>query len=208
MAPEASTPADALAALAAAFRLEPAPTRRLTIYLDLLGAWSERVNLTGLRTPEARARVLIESVLPAQDLPAPGSLIDVGSGNGSPGLVLAALREDLEVTLLEPRLKRWAFLRQAVREMGVAATVLRERHDTYRGPAARTLTVRALALPLAELRPLVAPGGQILLFGRPPDDAGGPEVSEVVGPDGVTLCCAIHVPRETSTSSAGLKARD
>jgi 16S rRNA (guanine527-N7)-methyltransferase len=84
--------------------------------------------------------------------------------------VLALCRPDLRTTLLEPRQKRWAFLREAVREVGRPdIEVLRSRHDAYRGPAAESVTLRALALPLAELAPLVTPGGEILAFGGRPE---------------------------------------
>jgi len=118
-------------------------------------------------------RLLVGPVVPAAGLPDPGSLVDVGSGNGSPGLVLALLRDDLDVTLLEPRARRWAFLREAARAAGRPVRVLRVRHDAYPGPAARTVTLRALAIPLDELAPLVEPGGQVLVFGGRPE-AGGP----------------------------------
>jgi len=82
-------------------------------------------------------RLLVGDVLPAAPLADPGSLIDVGSGNGSPGLVLALLRADLSATLLEPRLRRWAFLREASRAAGrPELDVRRERHDRYAGPPA------------------------------------------------------------------------
>jgi 16S rRNA (guanine527-N7)-methyltransferase len=118
-------------------------------------------------------RLLVGDVLPAAPLADPGSLIDVGSGNGSPGLVFALVRDDLEVTLLEPRARRWAFLREAVRAAGGGVRVLRYRHDAYPGPPARTLTLRAVAVPLAELAGLVEPGGRVLFLGGRPE-AGGP----------------------------------
>ena len=107
-------------------------------------------------------------VLPAVPLLEPGRLIDVGSGNGSPGLVFALLRDDLDVTLLEPRARRWAFLREAARAAGRAVRVLRVRHDGYPGPPARTVTLRAIALPLDELAPLVEPGGRVIVLGGRP----------------------------------------
>ncbi len=141
----------------------------LAAYLDILAAWSPRVNLTGARTPAARVRVLVEQVLPALGLVMPGRLLDIGSGNGSPGLVFALLRDDLQVTLLEPRARRWAFLREAVRAAGVRnVSVVRARHDEYRGTPATTLTVRGLALPLARLAPLVEPSGRLIVFGGRP----------------------------------------
>ena len=122
----------------AALGLEPAPAReRLASYLDLLAAWGARVNLTGARTPGERVRVLVAPVLPAATLVV-GRLLDIGSGNGSPGLVLALLRPELPVTLLEPRARRWAFLREAARAGGRPdVEVLRARHDDIRRPRRR-----------------------------------------------------------------------
>jgi 16S rRNA (guanine527-N7)-methyltransferase len=129
------------------------------------------VNLTAARRPAERVELLVASVLAAAPLPAPGRLIDVGSGNGSPGLVFALLRDDLAVTLLEPRTRRWAFLREAARAAGPArpVEVVRARHDGFSGPPAQTVSLRALALPLAELAPLVASGGRILVLGGHPE---------------------------------------
>jgi 16S rRNA (guanine527-N7)-methyltransferase len=151
--------------------------------LDAVAEWSPRVNLTGARTPSARVDLLVARVLPARGLAVPGRLLDVGSGNGSPGLVLALLRDDLQVTLLEPRQRRWAFLREAARRAGREVEVLRERHDQYQGPPAATVALRALALPLRELRPLVARGGRVLVFGTPPAEETG--FAREDGPAGV-----------------------
>jgi 16S rRNA G527 N7-methylase RsmG len=140
----------------------------LSRYLDLLAAWNARVNLSGARTAEARVAILVAPVLAVAPLLDPGLLLDIGSGNGSPGLVLAALRPDLPVILLEPRQRRWAFLREAARVVGRAdVDVKRARHDGYAGPPAQTVSLRALALPLREIAPLVAPGGRVLSWGPP-----------------------------------------
>jgi 16S rRNA (guanine527-N7)-methyltransferase len=147
---------------------------RLSAYLDTLALWSARVNLTGARDAGARVRLLVADVVAARALPAPGRLIDVGSGNGSPGLVLALLRDDLDVTLLEPRARRWAFLREAARAAGRSGiAVERRRHDGFSGPPAPTVTLRALSLPLEQLRPLVAPAGRVIVFGGRPAVAPG-----------------------------------
>jgi 16S rRNA (guanine527-N7)-methyltransferase len=147
---------------------------RLAAYLDTLAAWSPRVNLTGARNADERVRWLVADVVAAAQLPAPGRLVDVGSGNGSPGLVLALLRDDLDVTLLEPRARRWAFLREAARASGRAGVeVQRLRHDRYSGPPAETVTLRALALPLVELQGLVRPRGRLIVFGGRPQAGPG-----------------------------------
>lgn len=138
-------------------------------YLDLLARWDARVNLTGLRGPGARVARLVGDVVPLGSRLEAGLLLDVGSGNGSPGLVLALLRPEIPVTLLEPRTRRWAFLREAARAVGRPdIQVLRVRHDAYAGPPARSLTLRALALPLPELLPLLEEGGRVYVLGRPP----------------------------------------
>jgi 16S rRNA G527 N7-methylase RsmG len=143
-------------------------------YLDLLAAWSGRVNLTGATTPADRVGVLVAPVLPALPLLGPGGLLDVGSGNGSPGLVLSLLEPGRAAALLEPRAKRWAFLREAARSAGRPdVRVLRQRHDGYAGPPAGNVTVRGLRLPLSALEPLVEDGGRVLVFGTRPDPAAG-----------------------------------
>lgn len=176
MSPPPSEHREALEALGL-----PGPAlSRVAAYLDTLAAWSPRVNLTGARSAAERVRLLVGDVLAARTLPPPGRLIDVGSGNGSPGLVLALLRDDLEVTLLEPRARRWAFLREAARAAGRSGVrVLRLRHDAYPGPPAGTVTLRALSLPLAELLPLLEPQGRLVVFGGQPQDAPGLERTAV-----------------------------
>jgi 16S rRNA G527 N7-methylase RsmG len=155
----------------AALGLPPRDVAALSRYLDLLAEWNPRVNLTGARTPAERVAVLVAPVAPLAPVLEPGRLIDVGSGNGSPGLVLATLRPDLSAILLEPRQRRWAFLREAARAVGrTDVDVRRLRHDGYEGPPAQTVSLRALALPLRALAPLVAPGGRVLIWGSPPAD--------------------------------------
>jgi 16S rRNA (guanine527-N7)-methyltransferase len=156
------------------------------------------VNLTGARTPTERVTLLVAAVLPALPLVRPGLLLDVGSGNGSPGLVLALADADRRAVLLEPRAKRWAFLREAVRAAGAGARVevVRSRHDAYAGAPATTVTLRALALPLPALAPLVAPDGRLLVFGaRPAED--GPFRRE----EGSDTIPDLHVFRRCARSS-------
>jgi 16S rRNA G527 N7-methylase RsmG len=145
----------------------------LAAYLACLDVWAARTNLTGARTARDRVTLLVAGIAPLAPHLLNGSVLDIGSGNGSPGLVLAALRPELPVVLLEPRQRRWAFLRDAARAMGRPDVgVLRQRHDEYSGPAVLNLVVRAVALPLSELWPLTAPGGQVIQIGRVPDPTG------------------------------------
>lgn len=157
----------------------------LARYLDILARWGRSVNLSGASTPGGRVAVLVAPALPALVWVAGESLLDVGSGNGSPGLVLALLRPGRPCTLLEPRTRRWAFLREAVRATGAGGvSVLRLRHTDYRGGPADTVTVRALRLPLADYGDLVRPGGRLLAFGVPPAGE-GPFLREGEAPGGL-----------------------
>lgn len=175
----------------AALGLAAEPRARLAAYLDAVAAWAPRVNLTAARTPATRVAILVAPVLRAAPLVRGPSLLDVGSGNGSPGLVLALLRPELRVTLVEPRLKRWAFLRDAARTLGRDdVTVWRGRIEDYAGPPADTLTLRAVRRPLEALERAVA--ARALVFGRRPAAAAGWRVTP--GPPGVWLA-----ERERST---------
>lgn len=141
--------------------------RRLKIYVARVRRWSSHINLTGAATEDEIFDTLVRPVLGAQDL-IRNPLIDVGSGNGSPGLVLAALCPDFSITLLEPRAKRWAFLRDTARDMGLPkVNVQRLRSDDYEGPAARTITMRAVGLDPQTLKTHLLPGGFVLVFGGP-----------------------------------------
>ena len=154
--------------------MPPEALGALAGYLDLVAEWSRRTNLTGATTPEARADLLVARVAPLAPLLGAGRLLDIGSGNGSPGLVLGLLRPDLATSLLEPRVRRWAFLREAARRAGrTDIEVLRARHDEYRGPAVENVSLRAVRLPLEELLPLVAPGGRLWILGEPAGDPAG-----------------------------------
>jgi 16S rRNA (guanine(527)-N(7))-methyltransferase RsmG len=167
---------------------------QILAYLRTLDAWAGRINLTGARTAAERLRLLVADVLPVAPHLLPGRVLDIGSGNGSPGLVLAALRPDLPMTLLEPRQRRWAFLREAARAMGRAdIEALRLRHDEYRGPGATNVVVRAVALPLRELASLTDRAGQAIVIGHRADPQGsGFAAAEDIGP-------SIHRYRRCST---------
>src|ERR1700752_1891155 len=80
-------------------------------YLAQLDIWRRRSNLTGRLAPEELVAHALESALGSSLIPKNARVIDIGSGAGFPGLPLPVVRRDLEVTLLEPRAKRSAFLR-------------------------------------------------------------------------------------------------
>lgn len=104
----------------------PAPAElpeRLEIYLTLLKEWNRRMDLTAaLEDGEIIDRHFMDSltVLKTAYAPAGGRWIDVGTGAGFPGLVLAMARPDLEMTLLDAQQKRLNFLEAAAGAAGVS----------------------------------------------------------------------------------------
>lgn len=92
---------------------------RLLSLLALLHKWNRAYNLTAVRSPEAMvSRHLLDSASVAFAVSGP-TLLDVGSGPGFPGLVLAILDPGLQVTLLDSNGKKVRFQRQAVMELGL-----------------------------------------------------------------------------------------
>ncbi|HEY6279416.1 MAG TPA: 16S rRNA (guanine(527)-N(7))-methyltransferase RsmG [Streptosporangiaceae bacterium] len=117
--------------------------------------------------PRLWERHLLNSAAVAELVPCPGSLVDLGSGAGLPGIVLALLLPEVTVSLLEPMQRRVTFLSECVAALGLAnATVLHGRAEDFAGKlAADCVTARAVA-PLARLAPLALslarPGGIVL----------------------------------------------
>jgi len=94
--------------------------RKLLAFIDLLAKWNRTYNLTAIREPERMVSYhLIDSLAVLPHLPA-GTLVDVGSGGGVPGIPLAIARPDLRVTLNDSNHKKGAFMQQAVIELGLA----------------------------------------------------------------------------------------
>lgn len=88
-----------------------AARQQLVSWLDLVVAWSERVDLTAARDNETLADLLLADAALLASTQVTGSIIDVGSGVGAPAIPLAILSPGSTVTLVEPRERRAAFLR-------------------------------------------------------------------------------------------------
>jgi 16S rRNA (guanine527-N7)-methyltransferase len=121
-----------------------------------------------LEVPRLWTRHLLNSGLLAPLVPRDSSVADVGSGAGLPGLVLAAARPDLRLTLIEPMERRVAWLEEESERLGLAnVRVVRSRAEDLRGERFDVVTARAVGA-LAKLLPLVAPlarpGGLLALL--------------------------------------------
>lgn len=137
-------------------------------YAELLANEGELRGLIGPRETERLwSRHIVNSGALLPFLPDKGTLIDVGSGAGLPGIVIAAARPELQVTLVEPMERRSEWLNYVVEKLGLTnVKILRERSENL-GRSARSdfVTARAVAgLPklIRLTTKLVGPGGTLL----------------------------------------------
>jgi 16S rRNA (guanine527-N7)-methyltransferase len=165
---------------AAVFNVSPQTIARLQVYEQLLRQWQKAVNLVAPATLDTvwHRHFADSAQLLSLAPPATRSWIDLGSGAGFPGLVIAILLADAagppNVTLIESDTRKAAFLREVVRRTaipaGVAVDVLSIRAESVRikvnGSLPRAICARALA-PLDRLfqlaAPLSPPGTTLLL---------------------------------------------
>jgi len=164
-------------------QVPPTLADRLTAFLELLFRWNRKINLTALRDlDDAIDRLLLEPLAALRHVPhGAGRLIDLGSGGGSPAIPLALARVDLDLTMVETKARKAAFLREAVRvlELSSALVETSRYEDLLAGTGHRgtytALSIRALRVEAAALREVaefLAPDGIALLFRGPT----GPDV--------------------------------
>jgi 16S rRNA (guanine527-N7)-methyltransferase len=161
-------------ALELGLTIPPPLASRLVAYYELLVRWNRTINLTSLSDPvEAVDRMLIEPVMAARDLPRASEIIDLGSGGGSPAVPLALALESPSLVMIESRVRKAAFLREVLREVGLPGQVEAARFEDVAirpGFAGRfgLLSVRAVRLDASVLEvalTLLRTGGVGALFG-------------------------------------------
>jgi len=153
---------------------------RLAVYFELLQRWNRKLNLTSLAdTDEAVDRLLLEPLAAAAHLNHGARLADLGSGGGSPAIPLALALDSPRMLMVESRIRKVSFLREAIREVGLAGTVESGRFEEVSklpGYSAGfdVVSIRAIRQDTAALDAaarLLRRGGLLALF-RGPD---GPE---------------------------------
>ena len=188
--------AEALERGLAAMGLDAALAPPLLTYLTLLDRWNRTYNLTAIRDPmEMVTRHLLDS-LAMQPYLEQGTLADLGTGPGLPGIPLAIARPQLQVTLVESNGKKARFMREAVRQLGLTnARVAESRAEALAEPGAYdNLTARAmdtLAGIIAVGGHLLRPGGRLLAMkGVHPHD----EIAQLPAGWQVERVLPLHVP--------------
>jgi 16S rRNA (guanine527-N7)-methyltransferase len=149
---------------------------RLEAYMTLLARWNAKINLTALPvdkpTDDAFDRLLVEPLAAARQFPdSPIDWFDVGSGGGSPAIPLKIMLPRACLTMVESKVRKAAFLREAVRSLDLSHTAVEnarfeELAEQFEGTA-QIVTVRAVKadtrLSMAAFQ-LLRNGGRLLLF--------------------------------------------
>ena len=161
----------------AALGLDTGLAPRLLDYLALLHRWNGTYNLTAIRDPRQMVtRHLLDSLAMQPFVRGLGSLADLGTGPGLPGIPLAIAKPGLRVTLVESNGKKARFLREAVRTLTLDnARVAESRAEALDEPQAYdALTARALDVLAGIIEVgghLLKPGGTLLAMkGVRPDE--------------------------------------
>ena len=158
--------------------LDPAAHARLSRFAARLVDWNRRVNLTAITEPiEVAEKHLVDSLTLLRCLGSARTVLDIGSGAGIPGAVLACVRPDLDITCVDSVAKKIAFVKAVSAELGLPVRAKAARaggHPDAEGlPRADAVVSRALADP-ARWVPLgvryLAPGGALFaMLGREAD---------------------------------------
>jgi len=157
----------------------PSVAEGLAAYFELLQKWNRKVSLTALPVEdagdEAIDRLLIEPALAARSLPSPdSSIIDVGSGGGSPAIPLRLVAPGTSLRMVESKTRKAAFLREAARVLELERTEVDavrfeellarpELHETMDVVTLRAVKVEPKTL--AALQSFLRLGGLLFLFG-------------------------------------------
>jgi 16S rRNA (guanine527-N7)-methyltransferase len=174
---------------------------QLETYYRLLARWNASINLTALRldpvTDQALDRLLIEPLLATRYVESESPVwFDLGSGGGSPAIPLKLARPAFQLTMVESKERKAAFLREAIRvltldDAGVDGSRIEDVASVH--PLVGTVelaTVRAVRIdtPLfAAMRTLLRPGGRAILFGARKDALVLPKAFDIVEPDSDAL---------------------
>jgi 16S rRNA (guanine527-N7)-methyltransferase len=144
---------------------------QLTDLVSLLSHWAQRINLTGHKDPlEMTSRLILDAVALSAIMPEfgeLGSLADLGSGAGFPGLPIAVMNPHLDVYLVDSRLKRNHFQREARRRLETARVhPILGRSDEVAAVECDAVVAQAMTQPEQAFKlmtPWVKPGGLIIL---------------------------------------------
>jgi 16S rRNA (guanine527-N7)-methyltransferase len=140
--------------------------QQLLAYVQLLNKWNKVYNLTAVRDPQEMITLHLLDSLSVLPYVNRNTLLDVGSGGGLPGIVMAICRPDLQVTTIDTVQKKAIFMRQVKGELGLSnLQVVHARVEQYQAEPFDQIISRAfseLALFIKLTRHLLAKNGEWL----------------------------------------------
>ncbi len=114
-------------------------------YKELLFKWNKIHNLTGAKDEKTIDEFIYDAVFPVSFLPKSKNLLDIGTGAGFPGMILAIALPDVEVTLVEPLKKRASFLQFVKADLGLKnVKVVKKRVEEMESKIFELVTSRAV----------------------------------------------------------------
>ncbi len=157
----------------------PELVSNLAAYVELLGKWNRKINLTALSvdplSDDAVDRLIVEPVLAARRVEAgDGLVVDVGSGGGSPAIPFLLASPAVRLIMVEVKVRKCAFLREVLRQLAIERgsvencrlEELLSRAELHE--AADIVTVRAVRPDrklLNAMQAFLRPGGRLFMFG-------------------------------------------
>ncbi|HYC55093.1 MAG TPA: 16S rRNA (guanine(527)-N(7))-methyltransferase RsmG [Candidatus Binatia bacterium] len=157
--------------------------QRLLTYLDLLYRWNRTAGLTTIPRDSAMRLHILDSLTVRPLLPA-GSVADLGTGAGLPGIPLAISDPALRFTLIESSRRKCSFLHEARRVLGLDLEIVEMDAEKVAGSGRRFRTVVSRAFRSPERMPalahrLLAPGGHLVVMTTPGTDPESLEMADL-----------------------------
>ena len=120
-------------------------SEKLKKFTSILLEWNQIHNLTGAKTTGEIEENIIDSIYPCEFIDTPNSILDVGTGAGFPGLILAIAYPNAKVVLCEPRKKRASFLKYVAMELELGnVMVIKKRVEDYQSEPFELISSRAV----------------------------------------------------------------
>ncbi len=150
---------------------------QFALHARWLMEWNRKINLTAIADPrEVALKHYVDAIAPLPHIPVGGSLLDIGTGGGFPGIPLKIMHPGQPMTLIDSVRKKVNFVRHVIRQMpleGIEALHTRAENladsvspgDRFDVIVCRALTDPQLALEWSQ--PLLAEGGRIVLYQGP-----------------------------------------
>ena len=148
---------------------------RAEIHHDLILSWSQRMNMVSKKDlGSLLERHILDSIVPAHEIPDKGYLADIGSGAGFPAIPLALIRPRLNITTIEARHKKALFLKEVCSRLNLEnVTVVEVRLEDF-APDHLFDVVTIRALPrwneqLPQIRRILIRSGKLIYYEKPGD---------------------------------------